>query len=189
MSARSTASTTRSRRRRRSSRRAAPPSTMPSTPGRRCSTTSATGPRTISRTSRSSSRATSPTCGNGMKRPAVRGVQLRRRCLRQPDVGVSMAEQFLQLRQRRRDRRDLRQPGQLDLRYNDADRQCVLPNLFPGRHVVPDRPSGRAARSGKAADGVPADYSANSQRYNLMGDPALRLPHPVDDLDACRSHL
>ncbi|MFO7652527.1 MAG: C25 family cysteine peptidase [Candidatus Krumholzibacteriia bacterium] len=53
-------------------------------------------------------------------------------------------------------------------------------NLFPGRATGRDRPLGEVLRLAKAAV-FPYDRK-NSQRYNLLGDPGLALPHPRDDL-------
>ncbi len=64
---------------------------------------------------------------------------------------------------------------------NDAITEAFFRNLFPSRHVDAGRSVGEALRLAKGQMGS-LDYRANSQRYNLMGDPAMRLPHPVDDL-------
>jgi len=71
---------------------------------------------------------------------------------------------------------------------NDAITEAFFRNLFPARHVMTDRSVGDALLLGKGQMGTP-DYRANSQRYNLMGDPALRLPHPVDDLTLAATSL
>lgn len=64
---------------------------------------------------------------------------------------------------------------------NNAITRAFFRSLFPLRQVTPERTLGEALRLGKAQM---ASYlsRANSQRYNLMGDPAQRLPHPVGDL-------
>ncbi len=64
---------------------------------------------------------------------------------------------------------------------NDAITEAFFRNQFPGRRVTTDRTVGEALRLGKGEMGG-LTLRANSQRYNLMGDPALRLPHPLDDL-------
>ena len=64
---------------------------------------------------------------------------------------------------------------------NDAITEAFFRNLFPSQRIATDRSLGDALRLGKGQMGN-LDYRANSQRYNLMGDPAMRLPHPVDDL-------
>lgn len=64
---------------------------------------------------------------------------------------------------------------------NDAITEAFFRNQFPSRHVDAGRSVGDALRLAKGQM-VSLDYRANSQRYNLMGDPAMRLPHPVDDL-------
>ena len=64
---------------------------------------------------------------------------------------------------------------------NDAVTEAFFRNLFPARHVQAGRTVGEALRQAKGQM-VSLDYRANSQRYNLMGDPAMRLPNPVDDL-------
>lgn len=64
---------------------------------------------------------------------------------------------------------------------NNVITDAFFRNQFPLRQVVRDRTVGEALRLGKAQM-TTLDYRSNSQRYNLMGDPALRLPHPVGDL-------
>ena len=64
---------------------------------------------------------------------------------------------------------------------NNAITDAFFRSLFPLRQVVLDRSVGESLRLGKAQMGV-ITTRANSQRYNLMGDPALRLPHPLGDL-------
>lgn len=64
---------------------------------------------------------------------------------------------------------------------NDAITEAFFRNLFPARHIDAGHSVGQALLAGKGQMGS-LDYRANSQRYNLMGDPALLLPHPVDDL-------
>ena len=64
---------------------------------------------------------------------------------------------------------------------NDAITEAFFRNLYPARHITADISVGDALRMGKGQMGS-LDYRSNSQRYNLMGDPALRLPHPIDDL-------
>jgi hypothetical protein len=71
---------------------------------------------------------------------------------------------------------------------NDAITEAFFRNLFPSRRVVAERSVGDALLLGKGQMGT-IDYRANSQRYNLMGDPALRLPHPVDDLTLAETSL
>ncbi|MBK7770188.1 MAG: hypothetical protein IPI48_06565 [bacterium] len=116
---------------------------------------------------------------NGMKRPLF----LAFSC----DVGVydspnrrSMAEQFLQY-----------DSGgaigaicasQLSFSgYNNLIGNAYFANQFPGRHIDAEQTAGRALILGKAEMSY-QQARVNSQRYNLMGDPALKLPHPVDDL-------
>lgn len=64
---------------------------------------------------------------------------------------------------------------------NDAITEAFFRNLYPARHISAEISVGDALRMGKGQMGT-LDYRSNSQRYNLMGDPALRLPHPIDDL-------
>jgi hypothetical protein len=64
---------------------------------------------------------------------------------------------------------------------NNAISNAFFENLYPGRRIDPGRTVGAALVLGKAAM-ASEQYRKNSQKYNLMGDPALRLPHPVDDL-------
>lgn len=65
---------------------------------------------------------------------------------------------------------------------NNAITRAFFRNQFPLRQVVRDRTVGEALWLGKAQMGS-LDYRANSQRYNLMGDPGLRLPHPISDIE------
>jgi len=60
--------------------------------------------------------------------------------------------------------------------------------LFPDQHVSATQTLSAALLEGKANMGN-ADYRHNSQRYTLLGDPALRLPHPVDDLNFAEASL
>lgn len=71
---------------------------------------------------------------------------------------------------------------------NDAITEAFFRNLFPSRRIATDRSVGDALLLSKGQMGT-LDYRANSQRYNLMGDPALRLPHPVDDLTLAAASL
>lgn len=71
---------------------------------------------------------------------------------------------------------------------NNAITRAFFRNQFPLRQVVRDRTVGDALRLGKAQMGS-LDYRANSQRYNLMGDPGLRLPHPIGDLALAESSV
>ncbi|MBU8870082.1 MAG: hypothetical protein KOO60_04295 [Gemmatimonadales bacterium] len=64
---------------------------------------------------------------------------------------------------------------------NEKLGEAFYRNLFPDRHVKSDAGLGRVLQLGKAEMGFLGDRK-NSQRYNLMGDPAGILPHPVDDL-------
>lgn len=64
---------------------------------------------------------------------------------------------------------------------NNAIAEAFFGNLFPGRHVDGDRTLAQALMLGKAT--MTYRFArANSQRYNLMGDPGYRPPHAVDDL-------
>ena len=65
--------------------------------------------------------------------------------------------------------------------YNDVLSEAFYQNLFPATEVVDDRTPGAALMLAKAAMPFPA-HRKNSQRYNLLSDPGLRLPHPVGDL-------
>lgn len=64
---------------------------------------------------------------------------------------------------------------------NNAIAEAFFGNLFPERHVTGDRTLAQALMLGKAAMGY-RFARANSQRYNLMGDPGYRPPHAIDDL-------
>lgn len=71
---------------------------------------------------------------------------------------------------------------------NNLITDAFFRNLFPLRHVLGDRSVGQALQLGKGQ--MTSIYTrANSQRYNLMGDPAQRLPHPVDDLELAASSV
>ncbi len=61
-------------------------------------------------------------------------------------------------------------------------------NLYPGRHVEKDQTLAEALIQAKAAM-TTARRRYNSQRYNLMGDPALSLPNPVDNLTFAATNL
>lgn len=57
--------------------------------------------------------------------------------------------------------------------------------LYPQQHVRAEVTIGDALRAAKLALWQPDgnDFTMrNSRRYTLLGDPALRLPHPIDDL-------
>ncbi|MBM4131128.1 hypothetical protein FJ250_08875, partial [bacterium] len=64
---------------------------------------------------------------------------------------------------------------------NNALTDAFFRALFPLRQVGLDRTVGESLRLGKSQM-ISVYQRANSQRYNLMGDPALRLPHPLGDL-------
>lgn len=64
---------------------------------------------------------------------------------------------------------------------NNAITEAFFRSLFPLRQVARDRTLGESLRLGKSQM-ASISHRINSQRYNLMGDPALRLPHPVSDL-------
>ena len=121
-----------------------------------------------------------PNLANGMKRPVFMAFSC--------DVGVydsptrrSMAEQFIQY-----------EAGgaigaicasQVSYSFNnDALTESYFANLFPGRHVSASMTVSEALRLAKGEMTISETYRSNSQRYNLFGDPGLRLPHPVDDL-------
>ncbi len=61
---------------------------------------------------------------------------------------------------------------------NDDFSLAFFEELYPERRVVADRPVGLALQLAKA-DPTLAIAADNNQKYNLMGDPALRLPQPV----------
>jgi len=65
--------------------------------------------------------------------------------------------------------------------YNNLIGNAYFANQFPGRHIDADLSAGSALILGKAEMSY-QQARVNSQRFNLMGDPALKLPHPVDDL-------
>jgi hypothetical protein len=67
---------------------------------------------------------------------------------------------------------------------NEELSEDMFDNFFPDQSVVADRTLGEALHLAKLE--VAVDYPSgvsNAQRYNLFGDPALKLPHPVDDLE------
>jgi hypothetical protein len=120
-----------------------------------------------------------PNLGNGMKRPLFNAFSC--------DVGVfdspshhSMAEKFI-----------LEEDGgaigsicasQVSFAHsNRALANAFYGSLFPGRRVDRDVSVSEALAMGKALMGS-RDWRKNSQRYNLLSDPALSLPHPVDEL-------
>ncbi|MBE0567263.1 MAG: hypothetical protein IH621_14985, partial [Krumholzibacteria bacterium] len=64
---------------------------------------------------------------------------------------------------------------------NEALSNAFYANLYPGRGVEPGRTLGTALAGAKGAM-ISGSARANSQRYNLFGDPATRLPHADDVL-------
>jgi len=117
--------------------------------------------------------------GNGMRRPVFVAFSC--------DVGVfdspsrlSMAEKFVLAR-------DGGAIGSICASQvsfaprNDLISTAFFENLYPGRRIDPGQNVGRSLVLGKA-EMVAYINRKNSQKYNLMGDPAQRLPHPVDDL-------
>jgi len=66
--------------------------------------------------------------------------------------------------------------------YNNDLSEGFWSALFPNRHVSPTMTLGEALVGGKVAIWTNATRVRNARRYNFIGDPALRLPHPVDDL-------
>jgi hypothetical protein len=65
---------------------------------------------------------------------------------------------------------------------NDALSSAFFAALYPERRVQPTVTLGEALIDGKAAVWTSLFNVRNTHRYNLIGDPALSLPHPVDDL-------
>jgi hypothetical protein len=65
--------------------------------------------------------------------------------------------------------------------YNDALSESFYESLFPDLQVVENRTPGTALMLAKADMPFPS-HRKNSQRYNLLSDPGLRLAHPVSDL-------
>ena len=64
---------------------------------------------------------------------------------------------------------------------NNVLSSAFYDNLYPGRHVDPEQTLAEALLQAKS-EMVFYSYRHNSQRYNLMCDPALNLPIPADDL-------
>ncbi len=128
-----------------------------------------------------------PNLTNAMKRPVFVAFSC--------DVGVfdsptrrSMAEQFLQFDA----------GGAIGsicasqvswISYNNALSDAFFSVLYPGRHVDVTRPVSEALRLAKVAMTISPSYRKNSQRYNLFGDPGMRLPNPVDDLSFTTASL
>ncbi len=71
---------------------------------------------------------------------------------------------------------------------NDALAFRFYSALFPDQHVAGDQTISEALLEAKGLMGS-LSYRHNSQRYNLLSDPALSLPHPVDDLTFSASSL
>ncbi len=65
--------------------------------------------------------------------------------------------------------------------YNDILSEAFYENLYPAEQVVDHRTPGTALMMAKADMPFPA-HRKNSQRYNLLSDPGLRLPNPVGDI-------
>ncbi len=120
-----------------------------------------------------------PNLSNGMKRPLFVAFSC--------DVGVfdsptrrSMAEQFVQYAG----------GGAIGAicaaqvswsSDNNQIAEAFFGNLYPDRSVPGQMTVGEALRLGMGVMGTTLSR-LNSQRYNLMGDPALVLPQPSDDL-------
>jgi Peptidase family C25 len=65
---------------------------------------------------------------------------------------------------------------------NDLLSEAFYRSLFPDRHVSHDRGLAQVLQAGKVAMNT-TNARRNSQRYNVLGDPAMVIPHPVDDLE------
>ncbi len=128
-----------------------------------------------------------PNLTNGMKRPVFMAFSC--------DVGVyespvrrSMAEQFIQYDS----------GGAIGaicasqvsfIPYNNALTDAFFGHLYPERHIDADKPLAESLRLAKADMTQRWQFRTNSQRYNLFGDPGMRLPHPVDDLSFTAASL
>jgi len=121
-----------------------------------------------------------PNLTNGMKRAVFMAFSC--------DVGVydspsrrSMAEQFIQY-ETGGGVGSLCASQVSFISYNNALTDAFFTHLYPGRHVDPTRSVSESLRLAKSDMTVSSSYRKNSQRYNLFGDPGMRLPNPVDDL-------
>ncbi len=71
---------------------------------------------------------------------------------------------------------------------NDELSTLFYENLFPDTHVDPDQTLSQALLQAKAA--ITSEFRRhNSQRYNLLSDPATSLPHPEDNLEFSSASL
>ncbi len=121
-----------------------------------------------------------PNLTNGMKRPVFMAFSC--------DVGVydsptrrSMAEEFIQYKAGG----GIGSICASQLSYislNNALTNAFFSHLYPGQHVDRTVSVAEALRLAKSDMTLTARYRTNSQRYNLLGDPGMRLPNPVDDL-------
>ena len=66
--------------------------------------------------------------------------------------------------------------------HNDPLSDGFFDALYPQRRIDPGVTLGRALIDGKISIWTSIDRVRNARRFNLFGDPALRLPHPTDDL-------
>lgn len=71
---------------------------------------------------------------------------------------------------------------------NNRLSEAFYAGLFPDQMVSPTQTLSEALLEGKASM-TSSGYRHNSQRYTLLSDPALSLPHPVNDLDFASSSL
>jgi len=72
--------------------------------------------------------------------------------------------------------------------YNNQLSEFFYRNLFPGRHIDNDISVSWALLNAKAS--IPTiQGQRNSQRYNYLGDPAMSIVHPMDDLTLAPSSV
>ncbi len=65
---------------------------------------------------------------------------------------------------------------------NDLLSSAVFANYYPGQGISAATSVGEALTAGKAEMWPTWSRVRNARRYNVMGDPAIRPPNPVDDL-------
>ncbi len=66
--------------------------------------------------------------------------------------------------------------------HNDSLSNGFYENLYPNRHVSDVQTVGEALIAAKATKRATSLAIKNGRRYNLLGDPALRIANPLDDV-------
>lgn len=72
--------------------------------------------------------------------------------------------------------------------YNEQFTDAFFQALYPGGELTDHRDVGSALLAAKGGSGN-ANARNNAQRYNILGEPAARFPHPVHDLEFAAASL